>query len=79
MTTSMFDNSHPETGEVTCRKSAYSICTFLRYSQFYSVMTRVTTSIIENVNAKIFESTFNFYVFVSMCIKSRYFILSFKR
>ena len=56
-----------------CKKSVNSICSFLRYSQFYSPMTRLATLIFDHAQPKDFRSTFNLCKFVSTCRKIRLF------
>ena len=58
----------------TTKKSVHSINSFLRYSQFQSPVTRLTTPVSDHTNAKNFWSTFNWCEFVSTCKKSGYFI-----
>ena len=89
---SIFDHSHPKTGiEVTVikvtlsfpefistnQKLFYSINVLIRYSQFYSSVTRVGTPIYDHAHSNIFQSTFNFNEFVSTCKKSKFFIILF--
>ena len=57
-----------------CKKSVSSINPFLRYSQFWSHMTRLATHISGHAHPKISWSTFNLCEFVSICKKSGYFI-----
>ena len=46
----------------------------MKYSQFYSPMTRVAAPILDYVYPYIFQSTFYFYEFILSCKKSGYFI-----
>ena len=78
----IFDHAHPKIIESAfsfpefvpaCKKSIYSICSFLRHSQFYSCMTRLPPSF-DHSHPKIFWSTFSLCEFVSTCTKSGYFI-----
>ena len=79
MATPIFDQVHPKISEITFnfpefapafKKSVYSIDTFLRYSQFWSPVTRLATSISDdNQTPKNFWSTFNSCEFVSTCKK----------
>ena len=60
----------------------YSVCSFFRYSQFYSPITRLTTPIFDHTHPENFQATFNLYKFVpkpackkivnSMCSFFRY-------
>ena len=47
------------------KKSDYSVCSFLRYSQFYNPQIRLATPIFDNAQPKKFQSTLNFYEFKS--------------
>ena len=79
----ILDQTHPKIIEITfcfpefappCKESVHSINSFLRYSQFYSPMTRLATPISGHPHPKMFWSTFNLCEFVSTCKKSGYFI-----
>ena len=50
---------------VACKKSVYSICTFLRYSQFYSPATKLATPILDHDQPKNLLSAFKFCESVS--------------
>ena len=50
-----------------CRKSVYSICSFLIYSHFLSLMTKLAATIADNGHPKNFSSTFNCRKFVLPC------------
>ena len=60
----IFDHAHPKIIEATfsfpefalaLKKSAYSICAFLRYNQFKSPVTRLVTPIFDHTHPKIFD------------------------
>ena len=83
MTMPIFDQTHPKIIEITfcfpefappCKKSVYSINSFLRYSQFSSPVIRLVTPISAQAHPNFFWSTFNLCEFVSICKKSGYFI-----
>ena len=46
--------SFPEVAPA-CKKSVHSICSFLRYSQFWSTMTRLATPISDHAHPNIFD------------------------
>ena len=59
----IFDHAHPKIIEITfsfpdvvpaCKKSVDSICSFLRYSQFWSPVTRLDTPNFDHANPKKF-------------------------
>ena len=50
-----------------CNKSVYFICSCFRYSQFYSPVTRLATSIINQAHPKNVQSLFNLCKFVAAC------------
>ena len=84
----IFDHTHLKIIEATfsfpdfvttLKKSAYAICAFLRYSQFYSPVTRLATPIFDQTHLKFFWWTFNLFEFVSTCEKPGYFICFFWR
>ena len=62
-----------------CKKSVHSIYSSLRYSQFYSPVTRLGTPISGHAHPKHFRSTVNLCEFVSTQKKSGYFINLFWR
>ena len=89
-----FDDSLPLIVKVTfsfpefvspCKRSIYSINSFLRCSQFYGPGTMVAILIFDHSHPNFLQSTFNFREFVSVCkklinsnwnyFKSNYFIL----
>ena len=83
MTMPIFNQVHPKIIEITfsfrefapgCKKSVHCINSYLRYSQFYSPVTRLATPISHHVSPHIFWSTFNLCEFVSTCKTSGYFI-----
>ena len=60
----IFDHAHPKIIEsnfsfpefvTACKKSTYSICSFLRYSQFWSPVARLATSIFDHARENIFN------------------------
>ena len=53
----------------THQKSVYFINFFLRYSQFLHPEAKVSISIFAHGHLKIFQSTYSFYEFASMCKK----------
>ena len=57
----------------------YSICSFFKYSQFQSPMTRLTTPIFDHAYPKNFQSSFNLCEIVPACKKSVSSISSFLR
>ena len=59
--------------------SVNSTCSFLRYSQFWSPVTKLATLIFDHAKAKNFRRTFNFCEFVSACKKWGCFIDLFLR
>ena len=70
----IFDQAHPKIIETTfkfpkfiptCKKLVYSICSFLRYSQFYGLETKLAAPILDHVQQRNFQSIFNFREFVS--------------
>ena len=72
----IFDQAHPKIIEITfcfpdfappCKKSVHVINSLLRYSQFYSPVTRLVTPISGQAHPKSFRSTFNLCKFVSTC------------
>ena len=63
----IFDHAHPKIIVTTftfakfvllCKKSVYSICSFLRYSQFQNPATRLATPIFYHGHPKNFQATF---------------------
>ena len=82
MTMPISDQAQPKIIKITfcfpefaplCKKSVPFISSFLRYSQFYSPVTRLVTPISGHTHPNIFWSTFNLCKFVSTCKKSGYF------
>ena len=63
----------------TWKKSLYSICSFLRYSRFYSPVTRLARPISDHAYPKNFQSPFNMCEIVQACKKSVNSISSFLR
>ena len=61
------------------QNSGYFICSVLRYSQFSSSMTRLTTPIFDQAYPKTIEVTFCFPEFAPPCKKSVHSINSFLR
>ena len=68
----IFDHVHPKIIESTfsfpefvlaCSKSVYSICSFLKYSQFQSPVTRLVTPIFDHAPPRIFNQ---FLIFVNL-------------
>ena len=80
MATTNFDNIHPKIIEITFSFPASTSMqkvisfTFLRYSQFWSPVTRLATPISDYAYPKIFWSNFKLCEFDSACEKSGYFI-----
>ena len=75
----IFDHTHPKIIDITfsfsefaltCKKSAYSNNSFLRYSQFLGSATRLATPISDQAHPKIFWSAFNLCEIVSACKKT---------
>ena len=71
--TPFFDHAHPKNFQLpfnlrknvtACKKSVNSICSFLRYRQFYSPEIRSNTSLFDYAQPKTFKSTFYFCEFV---------------
>ena len=76
----IFDQDHPKIFESTfsfpefvktsckkCKKSVYSICSFFRYSQFQSLVTRLATPIFDHAHFSNFRSPFNLHKLVPAC------------
>ena len=61
----------------SCKKSVYSLCSFLRYSQLYTPMTKLTITIFDDVHQQTFNSKFCESVLTYK--KSDYFISFFWR
>ena len=61
------------------KKSVYSICSFFKYSQCSSSVTRLATAIFKHAHPKNFPSPFNLREFVPACTKSVNSISSFLR
>ena len=64
--------SFPEFVE-SCKKSVYSNCSLLRYSQFQSLLTRLTTPIFY-LTKTVIDQILIFFEHISTCKKSDYFI-----
>ena len=69
------DHAYSKNSEITfnfpeiapaCKKSVYSINSFLRHSQFKSCMTTLATSIFDHFQTNIFWSNFNLWVCINM-------------
>ena len=54
----------------TCKKPVNLICSFFRYSQFLSPITRLATFIFDHAHTKKFQSPFNLCKIVPACKKS---------
>ena len=50
-----------------CKKSFYSISSFLRYSKFQNPVTRLVKTFFDHVHSKMFQSSFNLRGFVPAC------------
>ena len=59
----------------TFQKSVYSINSFLRYSQISCPENKVATSIFGQTHPNIFQSTFSFHEFASICKKSNFIVI----
>ena len=68
-----FDHAHSKIIESTFsfpevvtapKKSVYSLCSFLRYSQFSSPVTRLATTTFYHAQPRNFQSPFNLHEFV---------------
>ena len=88
MATPIFDQAQPKIFQAPfnldelvpeCKKSVNYICSFFRYSQFYSLVARLATPISDHANLNNFQATFNLHEFVPACKKSVHSICSFFR